>query len=142
MRDAIGGVSEQAAAAALSRPLIIQSVRTHSHPPTPAPRAGKAIWKLDDPDTLRSERDARTQLAAEAARKKLSNTLAAKQKDVEKYEKLAALPEPQVRAGLGGWGGRVDWVGLGWAGGRVGGDWVPGCGACRVKASGWMQGSS
>lgn len=58
---------------------------------------GKAIWKLDDPAALRAERDARAAAAAEAALKKLANVLAAKRKDVDKYEKLAALPEPQVQ---------------------------------------------
>jgi hypothetical protein len=67
-------------------------------PKSPLHPAGKSIWKLDDPAELRAERDARTAAAAEAARKKAANALAAKQRDVEKFEKLAALPEPQVGA--------------------------------------------
>jgi hypothetical protein len=60
---------------------------------------GKAIWKLDDPLELRAERDARAAAAAEAAKKKAGNALAARQRDVEKFEKLAALPEPEVGGG-------------------------------------------
>ncbi|KIY91252.1 hypothetical protein MNEG_16712, partial [Monoraphidium neglectum] len=56
---------------------------------------GKALWKLDDPAALRAERDERAAAAAEAARKKVSNALAAKQRDLEKFEKLAAMPSPQ-----------------------------------------------
>ncbi|GAX84748.1 hypothetical protein CEUSTIGMA_g12170.t1 [Chlamydomonas eustigma] len=53
---------------------------------------GKAVWKLDDPATLRAEQAERAQQASDAACKKLQTQLTLKQKDKEKYEKLLALP--------------------------------------------------
>ena len=55
---------------------------------------GRAVWKLDDPAALRAERAARAAAAAEAARKKVENALASKKRDLEKFERLAALPPP------------------------------------------------
>lgn len=53
---------------------------------------GPAIWKLDEPSVLRAEQEARRRDAAQARVKKLANQVALKQKDLEKFEKLAALP--------------------------------------------------
>jgi len=53
---------------------------------------GKAIWKLDDPAVLAAEREERRAAAAEAARKKLQNLVDKKEKELDKYSKLAALP--------------------------------------------------
>eukprot|EP00879_Flechtneria_rotunda_P016738 GHRR01017519.1.p1 GENE.GHRR01017519.1~~GHRR01017519.1.p1 ORF type:complete len:787 (+),score=316.08 GHRR01017519.1:800-3160(+) len=54
---------------------------------------GTAIWKLDDPAVLAAERQERLAAAAEAARKKVANALDKKAKELEKLEKLAALPD-------------------------------------------------
>jgi hypothetical protein len=37
--------------------------------------AGRAIWKLDDPATLRAEIEERSRAAAEAAKKKVAGAL-------------------------------------------------------------------
>lgn len=59
-------------------------------------RAGKAVWKLDDPAALREEIAARAAAAASAARKKLEGAVERKVKELEKLEGLAALPTVQV----------------------------------------------
>ncbi|WIA42642.1 hypothetical protein OEZ86_008612 [Tetradesmus obliquus] len=53
---------------------------------------GKAIWKLDDPAVLAAEQAERQAAAAEAARRKLANALDKKVKELDKLQKLAALP--------------------------------------------------
>uniref|UniRef100_A0A383W906 cysteine--tRNA ligase n=1 Tax=Tetradesmus obliquus TaxID=3088 RepID=A0A383W906_TETOB len=53
---------------------------------------GKAIWKLDDPAVLATEQAERQAAAAEAARRKLANALDKKVKELDKLQKLAALP--------------------------------------------------
>lgn len=53
---------------------------------------GSSCWKLDDPEELRKERDAKKQAATEAARRKLAAKLDIKRKDLEKLVKLAELP--------------------------------------------------
>eukprot|EP00878_Enallax_costatus_P002111 GHUV01002279.1.p1 GENE.GHUV01002279.1~~GHUV01002279.1.p1 ORF type:complete len:785 (+),score=272.34 GHUV01002279.1:146-2500(+) len=56
---------------------------------------GTAVWKLDDPAVLAAERAEKLAAAAEAARKKLTNALDKKAKELEKLQKLAALPSEQ-----------------------------------------------
>ncbi|KAG2442848.1 hypothetical protein HXX76_002927 [Chlamydomonas incerta] len=56
---------------------------------------GKAVWKLDDPATMREEIAARAAAAASAARKKLESAVDRKAKELEKLEGLAALPSIQ-----------------------------------------------
>lgn len=63
--------------------------------------AGKAVWKLDDPATMREEIAARAAAAASAARKKLEGAVERKAKELEKLEGLAALPSIQVRGRAG-----------------------------------------
>lgn len=57
---------------------------------------GTAVWKLDDPGVLRAERQERQAAAAEAVRKKMTAALDKKLKELDKYTKLAALPDPQA----------------------------------------------
>ncbi|KAF8056247.1 CARS1 [Scenedesmus sp. PABB004] len=53
---------------------------------------GTAVWKLDDPAVLAAERAEKLAAAAEAARRKLANALDKKAKELDKLQKLAALP--------------------------------------------------
>ena len=55
---------------------------------------GSSVWKLEDPAVLAAERRDRAAAAAEAAAKMLRAGLEARRRDLEKYEKLAALPAP------------------------------------------------
>ena len=57
---------------------------------------GKAVWKLDDPATMRAEQEERAKAAAEQAMKKLSTQLTLKEKEKEKFEKLISLPSVEV----------------------------------------------
>jgi cysteinyl-tRNA synthetase len=50
------------------------------------------VWKLDDPAALAAERQERLAAAAAAARTKLANLLDKKEKELDKWSKLAALP--------------------------------------------------
>lgn len=79
-------------------------------------RAGKAVWKLDDPAAMREEIAERAAAAASAARKKLEGAVERKATEIKKLEGIAALPSIQVGAG-----------------GRVG--QAPGCGpgACTSE---------
>ena len=56
---------------------------------------GGSVWKSDDAAVLRAERDEKLAVIAAAATKKLRSKIDAVQRDVEKYEKLSALPSPQ-----------------------------------------------
>ena len=59
---------------------------------------GVAVWKLDDPAVLRAEVAARRQEAAQAKVKKAQAKLETKQKELDKLDKLAALPPiPEAR---------------------------------------------
>ncbi|KAL4430549.1 hypothetical protein ABPG77_005789 [Micractinium sp. CCAP 211/92] len=56
---------------------------------------GSSVWKQDDPEVLRAEQEERRRAAAEARSKKLRTQLENKRKDLDKFEKLAALPSIQ-----------------------------------------------
>ncbi len=56
---------------------------------------GGSIWKTEDPAVLRAERDEKRAAVAAAAAKKLRSKLEASRRDLEKFEKLAAMPSPQ-----------------------------------------------
>lgn len=56
---------------------------------------GGSIWKPDDPAALRAERAQKQRAAVEARAKKVRAKAEATRRDLEKFEKLAALPSPQ-----------------------------------------------
>eukprot|EP00887_Chlorella_sp_A99_P008002 scaffold12.g8002.t1 len=56
---------------------------------------GSSVWKADDPAVLRAEAAERAAAAAEARAKKARAQLEGKRKDLDKLQKLAALPTPQ-----------------------------------------------
>ncbi|KAL4548554.1 hypothetical protein Ndes2526B_g01118 [Nannochloris sp. 'desiccata'] len=56
---------------------------------------GGSVWKTEDPAVLRAERDEKLTAVAAAAAKKIRSKLDATRRDLEKFEKLAALPSPQ-----------------------------------------------
>jgi len=56
---------------------------------------GGSVWKTEDPAVLRAERDEKLAAIATAAAKKIRSKLDAARRDLEKFEKLAALPSPQ-----------------------------------------------
>lgn len=56
---------------------------------------GGSVWKTDDPAVLRAEREEKAAAAAAAAAKKMRARLDAARRDVDKFEKLAALPPPE-----------------------------------------------
>lgn len=56
---------------------------------------GSSVWKPEDPAVLREEQEERRRAAAEARGKKLRSQLDTKRKELEKFEKLAALPSIQ-----------------------------------------------
>lgn len=58
--------------------------------------AGRSVWKLDDPEVLRKERDEKLAAIAVAARKKLQSKIESLQRDIAKFEKIEALPPPSV----------------------------------------------
>ncbi|PRW33977.1 Cysteinyl-tRNA synthetase isoform C [Chlorella sorokiniana] len=53
---------------------------------------GSSVWKPEDPAVLRQEQEERRRAAAEARGKKLRGQLDNKRKELDKFEKLAALP--------------------------------------------------
>jgi hypothetical protein len=57
---------------------------------------GRAVWKLDDPATMRAEQEERARAAAEQVVKKLQTQLTLKEKEKEKFEKLISLPSVEV----------------------------------------------
>lgn len=56
---------------------------------------GGSVWKMDDPATLQAEVDAKRAAQSEALARKLKSKLDSLVRDVEKFEKLAALPSIQ-----------------------------------------------
>lgn len=56
---------------------------------------GSSIWKPEDPSVLRAERREKEQAAAMAAAKKLRSKVENLERDIEKFEKLVALPTIQ-----------------------------------------------
>lgn len=56
---------------------------------------GGSVWKTEDPAVLRAEREEKAAAVAAAAAKKLKSKLDLLKRDVDKFEKLAALPSPQ-----------------------------------------------
>ncbi|GAB4823051.1 hypothetical protein N2152v2_010097 [Parachlorella kessleri] len=56
---------------------------------------GSSVWKPEDPAVLRQELAERRQQQQEAALRKLRSALDVKRKELDKFEKLAALPSPQ-----------------------------------------------
>ena len=56
---------------------------------------GGSVWKTEDPAVLRAEREEKAQAVAAAAAKKLKSKLDAVKRDLDKFEKIAALPSPQ-----------------------------------------------
>lgn len=56
---------------------------------------GGSVWKMDDPATLQAEVDAKHAAQAAQAARKLKSKLDALTRDLEKFEKLAALPSIQ-----------------------------------------------
>ncbi|KAI3425944.1 hypothetical protein D9Q98_007914 [Chlorella vulgaris] len=56
---------------------------------------GSSVWKPEDPAVLRAEQQERQRAAAEARSKKLRSQLDLKTKELDKFEKLAALPSVQ-----------------------------------------------
>lgn len=57
---------------------------------------GSSVWKPDDPALLRAEIAEKTKRAAEARLKKLKTAVELRQRELEKFEKLAALPPPHI----------------------------------------------
>lgn len=55
---------------------------------------GGSVWKADDPAVLREERAEKARAAAAARSKKLRSKAEAARRDLDKFEKLAALPPP------------------------------------------------
>eukprot|EP00270_Netrium_digitus_P009482 TRINITY_DN2876_c0_g3_i1.p1 TRINITY_DN2876_c0_g3~~TRINITY_DN2876_c0_g3_i1.p1 ORF type:complete len:166 (-),score=74.58 TRINITY_DN2876_c0_g3_i1:158-604(-) len=55
----------------------------------------RSVWKLDDPNLLRQEREEKVKKAAADALNKLKSKIAAKAKEVEKWE-AASLPPAEV----------------------------------------------
>ena len=78
---------------------------------------GSSVWKPEDPAVLRAEAEERARAAAEARLKKLRLQLESRRKDLEKFQKLAALPAVQV----GGEGAGVVCCAVLW--GEVGRGW-------------------
>jgi cysteinyl-tRNA synthetase len=56
---------------------------------------GGSVWKTEEPAVLRAERDEKLAAIAAAAAKKIRSKLDSARRDLEKFEKLAALPSPQ-----------------------------------------------
>jgi hypothetical protein len=56
---------------------------------------GGSVWKTEDPAVLRAEREEKLAIVAAAAAKKIKTKLEATRRDLDKFEKLAALPSPQ-----------------------------------------------
>lgn len=56
---------------------------------------GASVWKMDDPDVLRKERDEKMAAIALAARKKLTSKIENLQREITKMETLQALPSIQ-----------------------------------------------
>lgn len=57
---------------------------------------GTSIWKKDDPAVLKAEAAERAAAASAAKVKKIKNALESRKRELEKFEKLAAMPLPQV----------------------------------------------
>ncbi|GAQ85783.1 Cysteinyl-tRNA synthetase [Klebsormidium nitens] len=56
-----------------------------------------SVWKLDDPETMRKERDAKKEAADAAAKQKLERKRDSKKKDIEKWTKASVPPEGLFR---------------------------------------------
>jgi cysteinyl-tRNA synthetase len=57
---------------------------------------GTSIWKKDDPAVLKAEAAERAAAASAAKVKKIKNALESRKRELEKFEKLAAMPLPRV----------------------------------------------
>ena len=97
MREWVGKVGAAAAAGkdASTYLQLCDSVRDDVLPPLGVRLQDKAdgfVWKLDDPQVLAREQQARLAAGAEAARKKLENKLEKAKKELEKWSGLSVAP--------------------------------------------------